>query len=514
MLENDLQKLRKLVFDRRPVLKEIIEKHGHKSLHEYVKDYLDVNSNVIIEERQSEFLETFGIEVERVLGKEVAKSAVTQLKKYYFVSTADHMGPINHPFFVNSNLLIASSIFNNPDPVLKNVIVLACSNISIDNSSFPRGLFFHNCVDNNFQLHRLPFFSGNLRPASVYKISAYGDEELDKMFTALKDKLEEGKITQVEFDRVEAILKRIYVYPEVLDKKWYKDQICLTNFNLWKEFFSESKENLPNLIYVSLEDVVVNLLIKNHLNQDTIINHILFDPEYEKYISSYFEDIFGSFSSANASGTYLFWALPDGAKNKMQLWRKGDFLVTKDESYKIELKPDLIKEALGKKELIPCLLLDFMLVSLYYGVKCLGGFNQVNYLTMMKEGYIKMNEKLSNPKSIEVCSRVQTKELCDGLTMAFLGGCSFDKKILASGLDLVLYNDKNSLATIMEDLKQISLKEAFDPSLPEVYKISYDEEEWDTELTKITDMDVISQTEFSQKIKPCVSSTTYPQLGT
>jgi hypothetical protein len=39
------------------------------------------------------------------LSARVADEVVEQLKKYPLVSTADHHGPINNPFFVNSNII-------------------------------------------------------------------------------------------------------------------------------------------------------------------------------------------------------------------------------------------------------------------------------------------------------------------------------------------------------------------------------------------------------------------------
>ncbi|MCX6780066.1 MAG: hypothetical protein NT034_02715, partial [Candidatus Magasanikbacteria bacterium] len=244
--------------------------------------------------------------------------------------------------------------------------------------------------------------------------------------------------------------------------------------------------------------------IKNHLTQDTIINHVLFDPEYEPFINNYFENIFGSFSRKDSTGTYLFWALPEGERYNLQLWREGKFLVSKDGKYKIELTPDAIKEALLKKELIPNLLLDFMVISFYYGLKCLGGFNQINYLTMMKNSYIKMNVDLENYRSIEICARAQTKEICDGLTIAYLGYDGNNQMILASGLDLILYQNKQSWETLMDLAKNITLEEALGPLLPEIYKISYDQKEWEEKLTNITDKDITNLTGLNKKIKPCV----------
>ncbi len=504
-LADRFKRLKDKVLEKRPTLQSLLIKRGDKKLLDYANEYVDVNLPPTIPFRQAELLEVMEAHITRRFGLEVAESAIAQLKEFYFVSTADHTGPLTHPFFVNSNLLTAASLVSHDKANLNNVIVLSCANIAYNNSSFPRGLFFHNYIDGHVGLHRLPFLSAKPTPHSIYAMNPYKIDDVKKVYSLMKDEVNAGKILPDQYEKICALLKEIYENQEVLECKSYCEQVGKTNFKLWNKFFEASNVQLPNLVYLEQETLVVDLLTKYHLHQDTILNHMLFDPRYEPFINNYFEDIFGSFSRKDSTGTYLFWALPAGSRENLQLWRKGNYLVSKDESYKIELNPEAIGEAMARKELIPGLLLNFCTLSFYYGLKCLGGFNQINYLTLMKNNYIKMNADLGNYRSIEICARAQTREMNDGLSVAFMEYGNETKELtLASGLDLILYGNKNSWSAIMDIMKNITLEEAFNPVLPEIYPITYDKKEWEPDLISITEKDVSNLTELNKKIKPCI----------
>src|SRR3990167_10155813 len=68
-----------------------------------------------------------------------------------FVSTCDHHGILCHPFFMNSALLRS-----HPSLKQKQIISLTCGGISLSNSSYPQGIFFH---DRNLQKICIPFIS-------------------------------------------------------------------------------------------------------------------------------------------------------------------------------------------------------------------------------------------------------------------------------------------------------------------------------------------------------------------
>ncbi|MBI5753725.1 hypothetical protein HZA40_01110 [Candidatus Peregrinibacteria bacterium] len=504
-LEDRFKRLKEKVLAKRPVLQTMLAKRGEKKLLDYANEYVDVNLSPTIPFRQAELLEVMEAQITKRFGLEIAESAIAQLKEFYFVSTADHSGPLTHPFFLNSNLLTAASLVSHNKAILNNVIVLSCANIAYNNSSFPRGLFFHNYINNEVNTHRIPFLSAKPTPHSIYGMKPYTASEVKKVYALMKEDVNEGKISPEHQKKTSALIKEIYEHPEIFQCESYCEQVGKTNFKLWNKFFEASNVQLPNLIFLEQETLVVELLTKYHLHQDTILNHMLFDPRYEPFINNYFEDIFGSFSRKDSTGTYLFWALPKGSRENLQLWRKGNYLVSKDESYKIELQPELIKDAMARKELIPGLLLNFCTLCFYYGLKCLGGFNQVNYLTLMKNNYIKMNADLGNYRSIEICARAQTREMNDGLSVAFMEYGNNKELMLASGLDLILYGNKDSWSAIMDITKNITLEEAFNPILPEVYRISYDKTEWEEDLLSVTDKDISNLTNLNKKIKPCIT---------
>jgi hypothetical protein len=186
----------------------------------------------------------------------------------------------------------------------------------------------------------------------------------------------------------------------------------------------------------------------------------------------------------------------------VQLWKQGDYLVSADGKFKLELTPNVIQEALEKRQIIPSVMLIFTVLSFYYGLKCLGGFSQVNYLTLMKNAYIKVQTERGNYKSIEVCARTQTKETVD-VMIAFLGGPN-GELIPATGLDLILYGENNRWQQIMDELNNITLEDAINPGMSDFYRFIYHGAEVDPKLAAITPQTITRLTGLDKKIRPCV----------
>jgi hypothetical protein len=497
------EKLRELIFARRPILQEIIHKHGHKSLYEYGQDYLDVNLNSTILERQQEFISVFYEEVKKILGADIAQSAAEQLKKYYFVSTADHHGPICHPFFLNSNLIIASSYQGHDDPLLKHVIVLSCANISLNNSSFPRGLLFNGAIDEKIQMQRLSFLPSNAHSSTVYNFRPFTESDITKVYRVIEDKRRTSQVTNAVADMLRDTVRDIYATDDILQRKDFSEQVTVTNYRLWNSLFGKSDLPHPSLIYLEQENLVTQLFLRYHLFADTAVHRVLFQPEYESLVYKYFENIMGAFSRKEKWGTYFFWGVDEGKNYRIHLWRHGDKLVSDDGAFTIPLTPEAIRDALLQKRIIPSMLLIFLILSFYYGLKCLGGVNQVNYLTLMKQAFIDMQTETGDMVSVEACRDVQTKEFVDGPTIAFLSGLR--KEIVpAASLDFLLYGNEHSWEHIINLSKSITLDEAFSPLLPEYYPIMYADSERLPELSSVTSDRLTSLTCLDKKIQACV----------
>lgn len=496
--------LKESVLIKKPVLRDILEKHGNKSLVEYANDYFDVNIGPGLRERQEEFFQTFHPQVSNLLGSDIADSAVQQLKKYYFVSTADHHGPLCDPFFLSSNLVTAISGLERSDPDFQNVIVLSCANVSLNNSSFPRGLLFSSYHDEKVQTHRLSFLPSNSHSSAVYNFRAYLSQEIDKVRTTLKEKLKAGHVKTHHAEKIHDLLSKIYHHENVLQSQNYSEQVTKTNFHLWRGYLGEDHQNPPNLIYLEQETLVVQLLLDHHLDQSTILNRIFFEPTLEPLILKYFNNISGAFSLENKWGTYLFWGISKDKNYRIPLWKQGEFLVSADGEYKIPLTPESIRQALEKKEILPSMLTIFFVLSLYYGLKCLGGFSQVNYLTFMKDAYIEMMKELGEDKEVALVEPVQTKEFGEDLTVAFLADPK-GEVTMASGLDLILYHNKETFECMKSEAKIITLNEAIGPMMPSFYRVVYPGPERKDELMAITSQDIVKLTGLDKKIKPCVT---------
>lgn len=496
--------LKKLVLDKKPVLAEILKKHGQSSLCDYAYDYLDVNLNPVVLSRQNEFLSVFGKEVEDVLGKAIADSAVKQLQKYYFVSTTDHHGPICHPFFLNPNLVTAATFAEHPDPILKNVIVLSCANVSMANSSFPRGLLFTGANQGKTKSWELGFFPRESRGSRVYNFGAYTMDAIKKVKQRVMEFVRQTETSQNVADKIFDILENVYSKPEILACQTYSDQITKTNYSLWKKMFHLPEDETSNLLYIEIERVVNSLVSANHLYQDTIISRIMFDLKWRTEFIKNFDGISGGFDIDKKIGSMFFWALPQKSKYCLQLWIKDGYLETEDGGYKIALKPDEIDAAIKRKELIPTGLLSLLLLSSYYGIKCLGGFSQVNYLTDIKHAYIKTMNNLGESTEAEACVDRQTKELGEGGTIAFLIDKE-NKLLLASGLDLAVYGDKDVWPLLISLTKKIKLEEALNMMMPDFYLAIYSEPERIPELITISPTDVINLTGIRPKIESCIA---------
>lgn len=504
--EKNFRRLEDAVFNKRPVLGEIVKLHGHRSVFDYLDSYLSKATIPVNLERQQNLIEVVKEETALRLGQEVAEAVAKQLEKYYYVSTTDHFGPIYHPWVFNFNLVASAVYQNNTDPVLKNIITLACANVSLNNFSFPRGFSFHSDITGHNINNRFSFLPSNAHSFPVYGFRGFTAQELLKVKNSLKESFNKKQICQKGYDGAGKILDEVYNLPQVLAEKYYADQVTKTNQEIWRRIVPQVNNKRINFVYLEQEWVVVKLLIKYHLNFKTTVSRIIFDDTSEDLLMKYFAGLPESFSRREHLGTYLFWAQPKGNKvqHRLRLWREGNFLVSEDGSYKVELTPDSIQAALETKELIPSVLLTFIVLCFYYGLKCLGGLGQINYLPKLKEAYIKMQTDLGHTESVTACIGAETKDLGGEVTVALV-----DSKINgtapATAFDFLIYGNKNSWTTLVEQSKKITFEEAIVPMFPEDYPIVYRLEEREAELSAITPKEITKIMGLDKKLQACVS---------
>ncbi len=494
-------RLKEKVFEKRPILAEIMQKQGQESLYELVENYIYEPQIAIPEERKQQAIGIIASEIKRLLGDEVAESAKRQLEKYYYLSTTDHHTFITHPSYINDNVLTMLPLIETPRPDLENIIVLSSGNISFDNFTFPRGLLLSTSTKDQTYHNQLVFYSRKVRPFSIFNHPGYGQEGIDMAKKRLEEWLRSGIINQKYVEKINIILDEIYTKPQMLKFSLASDQITVANYNLWQRFFPKK---MPNLIFIEQGDIVNKLLLNYHLYSDTPINRILFDKKTRSLFQKHFNGISSAFSVEDKIGTFLFWGYPKNQKYRVQLWEKDGKLVTDDGSFEIELTPDAIAKAIQEKELFPVTALSFSLLNFYYGLRLIGGMSQTTYLTQMKEAYARMQEEIDAQTNIDY-KNIETKTLAFNRSILVSLSSHDNSLVEATGIDLILYGNENTYSHILKQAKEITLQEAIDRVMPIIYHMFTREEEKEEMLASITQQDIEEHIGLSKKIKPFAS---------
>ncbi|MFH1236584.1 MAG: hypothetical protein V1685_06675, partial [Parcubacteria group bacterium] len=427
--------------------------------------------------------------------QDVAAGVAKQLKKFALVSTADHHGPIDHPFFVNANIISALPYRELNDVDLRYLIVFSFASVSANNSSaYPRGILFHGDNGGEKELLRLPLLPDKIKMGVVYASRGYTRDDISNAIREIRKKRSRGLLTNERTEAISTLIETHFGASDILGFSELAPQITKINYRLWPLLFHPHRSlpwsptasavdaNVPNLVYLEIETIVKELLMRKHLQSpESLIYRLLFSPEYRTRASTYFNNIPGAFSTDHDWGTFFFWGLNDKLHRKRLLLER-DTLVNHDAGLQVPFTPLAIEEALKTKRIFPSMLLCYLMVSQYYGIKCLGGFSQVNDLTMTKNAWQRLLRDVGEDSEADAVESTQTKELGgDGIVLSYLaesgGGLA-----PATGIDMILENVDTRFDEYVSLSHKVTLEELMQPMLPEMYSVLYSAAQRDPRL--------------------------------
>jgi len=496
-------RLAKVILDKRPVVKDVFGRYGEQTVFNYIKDYVSTPSLVVNKKRQIDFINIVRDETSRRLGASVASSVAEQLEKYYYASTIDHYGPVYHPWVLNFNLISSQVYLESEDPILKNIISLSCANVSLNNIYFPRGFSFSSNVAGSLKSHRLSLLPSNSHGSSVFGFRAYLSSEVDKIIRVVRELFSSGEISLEIKNKLEKLINDVYGSKELFDFKYFTEQITRTNYYLWNKILGERNKKI-NFVYLEQELITTELLIKHHLNNNTILSKILFNERGREILEKYFDGSSKAFSLSNKTGTFLFWGLrKNGGVNRSQLWARDGKLVSDDGFFSIPLEPEEIVEALRNGSIVPSVLLVFLTICFYYGVTCFGGLGQINYLPEMKDLYVNLLKEIGDDESKDVFYNLSTDKLGGEMIVA-LAENEAGESAMATSSDFLLYGDEKTWDTFVKQAKNITLKESIIPNFPLDYPVIFSLAEREPELQTVTREDITKIIDLDKKIKPCI----------
>jgi hypothetical protein len=441
-----------IVFAAKPVFKRIIAEQGHHNLLTYYKSHTHT-PRLLPAGRAKELIDEVVAVATETLGEVVAHTVRQQLTRDYTVSTANHHDFLTHPFFANCTLARAAAL--GEEGV---VIALTCGGVSLNNSSFPRGLILH---DDAGKEHQLPLISLKNHHHPVYGKSPFTEADLRRasLHAASLD------LAPQRADQLRSIFTSVLAHPRTMKSKTLSEQITKVVHALWRRVPGMEKKHV---VSIEQETLAARLLVKHHLATKTILHALIFDPETRSSFLEHFEGIQGSHSRAADRGTELFWGVTE--KGRVALRVENDSLVNHAAGFSLPLLPNSLKEALASHQLMPSMALTYCILSFYYGIVAGGGFSQVNYLTDMKRAYEKLLRTTPTYAG-------EARHLAEVRTDYFTGefhlvlGRYGGRIVPATPIDLILHQSPEAAARIQKSCEEMSLKAAITPMLPELYKI-------------------------------------------
>lgn len=378
------------------------------------------------------------------------------------VSTADHHGLLNFPL-TNSSNFISNYLTILEKDKSPDIFTIATGNIPVCNATFKRGVDFNGKHINIFsrnERNRLTLAQKSI----TLSLSKLANSKENK--EALKDKgipfFEKNELSFLrELD------EKIFSFSTLTELRTYSDQCSIWNYHLWQKFFTQKLRNrVLRLFILQSEDIdaefIINI-IEN--NKDSFIYKILFDPSVREMAIEEFNGCYGCWNKKNRTGTSFFFILDKKGQNK-PLWLEGNLLVNKKLDVAFEFSENNITEKLRKKEIFPSIVTSFLAMGFWAGIKCLGGMNQVRYLSDYKSRLESLLKKINHPdfkhlKSIDT--------LGFNTFSIFFGKVNGDHQELYA-LDII--NQGGISQDYLDKLNQFSIRDFLLPSLPLYYKIS------------------------------------------
>jgi hypothetical protein len=504
-MEQTLDALKAAIWSRRPILGDIMQKHGSQNLFEYSIDFMDVNPAPGLDERKGELIGVFEELLSKRLGASVAAKAAQQLRNLALVSTTDHHAVIQHPFFLNANIISALPSMDGHHPDYHHLIVLSFASVSNNNASaYPRGILFHGGVNGTNNLIRLPILPDRLKMSVVYATRPFTREDLTKAEEELVKREQKGEVAKGRGEKLRDVMEEYFGAPDVLNAADFNAQITIINHRLWQRLFHKAdcsiEGKIPDLIYLEIETLVVEVLQRFHLHSPTSLLHrLLFDADYRSQAHKHFNNIPGAFSLEKEWGTFFFWGLDD-KQHRVRLFLDGNRIRSKEGTISVELTPEAVATALQEKRIYPGMLLCYLMVSLYYGMKCLGGFCQVNDLTMTKRAWRALLTELGNTQEAQAVEPVQTRELSgDGMVLSYMRTVK-DEVVPATGFDMALKDKDTTFERYLGLSKRVTMEEIMNPMLPEMYTVLYPQDERQPALTSIHPEDILQATGLDERL--------------
>ncbi len=492
-----LKKAYQNVLDKFPGVAGIVREYGRLSLEEYAGEFFRYQARSI--QPRDDLIEAASEYARRLLGGETAALIERHFAETPVAMTANHHGVDYKSLTVHGTIIYAlPRLFADSPERIPVVPVLAFGIVPLNNFSFPRGIVLSRKKQASGQpagkagtFLKVPVIPVKFSQTLVSAAGPITGEMVSRALKEVERLSCEGAITESERKNLTSLLREEYAGDKVTALPDYSDQAVVLNQALWKRMFAPPlREGLPKLAYLEIERICAPLLEKDIRDENSLFHSLLFDPllrqELLRSLDGKFgcwdlrklEELFGRAAQGRLGhhefrgcGTTFFWQV-DGKGRRVPLVPAGSDSsptlsgIAPGEEISIPLTPDALGQGLRERKLLPCLFSSFAALSFARGLKCLGGFFQVDYLPAMQRGLIQALESRGLDDWAQKIAGVPTAGFVTGMNIAlahYPGG----KTASAGAVEIIASGGLSR--TDLERIKTLTVEEANLAGLMETY---------------------------------------------
>ena len=175
-------------------------------------------------------------------------------------------------------------------------------------------------------------------------------------------------------------------------------------------FNEEIREDIPALVFFECEYLATEMLKELFQDENNFIFKIFFNEKYRNLVISTFNGIWGAWNTQRNLGTHFFWYMQENGEEVSMEYKEGYLVPKKEGLDSIKWDKNIILNLLKEKRIYPNIFLFYAIILFYCGIKPLTGLGSMNYLTDMKNAWIKVMTELE-PKESELIKEVDTMGL-------------------------------------------------------------------------------------------------------
>ena len=375
-----------------PAAAELLARHGDKTLRAYLGQLRHRPSPDILP--SEDLLEAVQDYFTPFFGAKTAKECAAILRRSRCMTTANHHHPAFEYMTVQDTIL-CDQWLRLQGETGEVVPVVACANLSLTSTLYPRGMVVYDCTLPEGRL-RLPLYSWKLRRPCVAAIGGIVPEMVDNVLKRLPQEVRQGSITARMGDTLERFCREVLLSEEVQRYDTLREQTTVINDMISQRYFTDRR---PRYIWMPMETITARLLARDLRREGGILHQMLFREGLRTALLRELDGVAGCWEG-NTGGTHFFWGLDSrGIRFPLRLWEEAGKTVlagcsSLGEDVRVPFTPQALEEGMREQTLLPGMFLCFLEMHFLRDFTVFGGYYQPTYLAQMRRGMVQAMREL------------------------------------------------------------------------------------------------------------------------